>query len=111
VARNVLLFLLLAWGSCEIRDPQSAGSVWVNRGGVGVTPQSLGSFYRAWLSDKDDAVDATVPAHSGLAPRTHVPFFAQMRGFEHQGSYKDGPVQAVTLYSLISLACKAEKSA
>ncbi|MGE4449423.1 MAG: esterase/lipase family protein [Azospira sp.] len=110
-ARNAVISTDLMRGSCEIRDPQSAGSVWVNRGGVGVTAQSQGSFYRAWLSDKDDAGDATVPAHSGLAPRTHVPFFAQMRGFEHQGSYKDGPVQAVTLYSLISLACKAEKPA
>ena len=104
MARNVLLFLLLARGSCEIRDPQSAGSVWVNRGGVGVTAQSQGSFYRAWLSDKDDAGDTTVPAHSGLAPRTHVPFFAQMRGFDHQGSYQHAQVQALTLYCIAKIA-------
>lgn len=96
-------------GSCEIVDPTSAGDVMVNRNGKGVIAKSSGSFYRAWLSDQDDSGDATVPAHSGLAPRDHVGFFARMRGFEHQGSYKQTHVQAVTLYSMISLAAAAEK--
>lgn len=96
-------------GFCDIYDPTTAGDVMVNRNGRGVIAQSSGSFYRAWLSNKDDSGDATVPAHSGIAPRNYVRFFAEMRGFEHQGSYKTGTVQAVTLYSMISLAASAER--
>jgi len=96
-------------GTCEICDLSGAGDVMVNRNGMGVIAKSSGSFYRAWLSNKDDSGDATVPAHSGLAPRNYVSFFAEMRGFEHQGSYKENNVQAVTLYSMISLAARAER--
>lgn len=108
-AREARLTQDLMRGSCEIHDPAGAGDIWVNRNGKGVIAQSSGSFYRAWLSGKDDSGDATVPAHSGLAPRNHVGFFATMSGFEHQGSYKQSEVQAVTLYSMISLAAKAER--
>ena len=68
-------------------------------------------YYRAWLSGKDNSGDATVPSHSGLAPRPHVPFFARMNGFDHQGSYQKSGVQAVTLYSILSLAVEAPKPA
>lgn len=95
-------------GSCDLQDASTAGDVWTNRNGVGVIAQSQGSFYRAWISGKDDSGDATVPRHSGLAPRPHVRFFAEMHGFEHQASYNDEAVQAVTLYSLVSLAIKAK---
>jgi len=98
-------------GRCEIHDKSAAGDVWINRNGVGVIAHSNGNHYRAYLSDKDDAGDATVPAHSGLAPRDHATFFAKMKGFEHQGSYENETVQAVTLYSMISLAATAEKLA
>lgn len=96
-------------GFCEICDATGAGDVMVNRNGVGVVTKSSGHFYRAWLSRKDNSGDATVPAHSGLAPLDFVQFFAEMQGFEHQGSYKESSVQAVTLYSMISLAANAER--
>lgn len=108
-AREARLSRDLMRGNCEICDPTGAGDVMINRNGMGVITKSSGSFYRAWLSNKDDSGDATVPAHSGIAPRNHVRFFAEMRGFEHQGSYKESTVQAVTLYSMISLAASAER--
>lgn len=111
VARKATLTSDYMRGTCTICDPTSAGDVMVNRNGIGVVVKSSGDFYRAWLSGKDDSGDATVPTHSGLAPRDYAAFFARMRGFEHQGSYKDRAVQAVTLYSMISLAATAEKLA
>lgn len=108
-AREARLTGDLMRGNCEICDPTGAGDVWINRNGKGVIARSGGSFYRAWLSGKDDSGDATVPTHSGLAPRNYATFFAKMKGFEHQGSYKDEAVQAVTLYSMISLAATAER--
>jgi pimeloyl-ACP methyl ester carboxylesterase len=110
-AREAILSNDYMRGTCIIRDPAGTGDVLINRNGVGVIAQSGGSFYRAWLSDKDDSGDATVPAHSGMAPRDHAAFFAKMKGFEHQGSYENEAVQAVTLYSMISLAATAGKLA
>ncbi|MDR2925212.1 MAG: hypothetical protein LBU76_04590 [Azoarcus sp.] len=95
-------------GRCEIHDRSSAGDVLFSRNGAGVVAHSAGNRYRAHLGGKDDSGDATVPAHSGLAPRDHSVFFARIKGFEHQNSYKDEAVKAVTLYSMISLAATAE---
>lgn len=67
--------------------------------------------YKAFFEEQDSSGDATVPGHSGLAPRPHVPFFARMRGFEHQGSYAQYEVKAVTLYSIVSLAREARSLA
>jgi pimeloyl-ACP methyl ester carboxylesterase len=94
-------------GLCTLRNPRTAGDVLINRQGVGVIRSSGGDAYRARLADQDSAGDATVPASSGLAPRPHAAFFAEMRGFEHQGSYDDAQVQAVTLYSVIRIALNA----
>jgi pimeloyl-ACP methyl ester carboxylesterase len=90
-------------GTCTINDVQGAGDVWVSRNGVGVVRKYGGDVYRAWILDKDDEGDATVPAHSGRAPRASSKFFAEMRGFEHQGSYANSGVQAVTHYSLLRI--------
>jgi hypothetical protein len=77
------------------------------RNGEGVTSYYGGDTYRAWLTLKDSAGDATVPANSGLAPRTHSKFFATMRGFEHQDSYNNESVRELTLYSVLQLASTA----
>ena len=98
-------------GSCEIRNVQTAGDVMYNRDGQGVTAHSSGDYYRAWLSAQDNAGDATVPSYSGLAPQSYVPFFARMRGFDHQGCYDHFEVKAVTLYSILALAKTAPKLA
>ena len=98
-------------GTCEIRNAQTAGNVMYSRNGQGVSGYISGDYYRAWLSEQDSSGDATVPGHSGLAPRPHVPFFARMRGFEHQGSYAQYEVKAVTLYSIVSLAREARSLA
>ncbi|VFR27822.1 hypothetical protein ANDA3_0804 [plant metagenome] len=106
--RNARLMLDGMKGHCEIFDSSTAGDVMVNRNGQGVIRRSTGSSYRAWLGPPDGPGDATVPAHSGVAPRQHASFFAQMQGFDHQGSYKDPQVQQVTLYSVLKIAAKAQ---
>ncbi|VGO08458.1 hypothetical protein AMB3_0819 [plant metagenome] len=95
-------------GHCEILDVSTAGDVMVNRNGQGVIRRSVGSSYRAWMGGPDGPGDATVPEHSGVAPRSYASFFAQMQGFDHQGSYKDPQVQEVTLYSVLKIAAKAQ---
>ena len=109
--RSAELTMDLMGGTCEIRNAQTAGDVMFSRNGQGVTAYSSGDYYRGWLSAQDNAGDATVPGHSGVAPRLHVPFFARMSGFDHQGSFQNPQVQAVTLYSVLSLAAKAPKLA
>jgi hypothetical protein len=94
-------------GNCTIADVAGAGDVWISRNGVGLVRHYGGDTYRAWLLSKDDSGDATVPAHSGRAPREHSRFFAEMRGFEHQDSYSNSGVQAVTHYSVIRLGSSA----
>jgi len=109
--RNADLTTDVMRGSCEIHDSKSAGNAMYSRNGEGVSGYYAGDYYRAWLSGKDNSGDATVPSHSGLAPRPHVPFFARMNGFDHQGSYQKSDVQAVTLYSILSLAVEATRHA
>lgn len=108
-ARNAELTRDPMTGFCEIRNPLTSGKVMYSLNGVGVTSYSSGDFYRARINSRENAGDATVPGHSGLAPRDHVPFFARMAGFEHQGSYENDKVKALTLYSLISIATQAPK--
>ncbi|VGO08460.1 hypothetical protein AMB3_0821 [plant metagenome] len=95
-------------GHCDLFDASTAGDVMVSRGGRGVTVRSEGSPYRAHLGGPNSDGDGTVPSHSGVAPRLRVPFFAQMRGFDHQGSYTNAQVQEVTLYSILKIAARAE---
>jgi pimeloyl-ACP methyl ester carboxylesterase len=95
-------------GTCTINDVQGAGDVMVSQNGVGVVRHYGGDIYRAWILGKDDSGDATVPAHSGRAPRAQAKFFAEMRGFEHQGSYAHRDVQAVTHYSLLRVGSEAK---
>lgn len=47
--------------------------------------------------------DATVPHQSGGAAPSSVKFVARMRGFEHQQSFDDRNVQAVTMYSIAKI--------
>lgn len=96
-------------GQCYIRDPSSAGPVmYADQFGRGVTTNYSGDSYRAIMCIQDDPGDATVPGHSGLAPKSEATFFAKMQGFGHQGAYDDTTVQAVTLYSILHLAATAK---
>ena len=95
-------------GNLIILDRSTAGDVWVRRNGVGVVAQSAGAYYRAMLQEQDESGDGTVSAHSGQAPSVAAKFFARMRGFDHQDSYQDPHVKAVTLYSILRIAAEAE---
>ncbi len=95
---------------CSVRNPTSEQQEAYYHPGRGV---AIGKGHHvdallATLNGQDDAGDATVPAHSGRAPRHDATFFANMRGFDHQGSYEDEKVRVVTLYSIIRMAAKAE---
>ncbi len=48
--------------------------------------------------------DGTVPEESGRAPEGKVKFIARMTGFDHQDSYKNRAVQALTMYSVAKIA-------
>ena len=48
--------------------------------------------------------DGTVPEQSAWDVDEQAKFVARMTGFEHQDSYKDAAVQAVTCYSVMRLA-------
>ena len=97
-------------GYCYVRNPASARkeTYYHPVSGVALGDVTHVDTLLASLSGQDDAGDATVPAHSGLAPHDDATFFAAMRGFEHQGSYDDDAVRAVTLYSIIRMAAQAE---
>jgi len=98
-------------GICTIRNVASAGPVAYRalRTGQGIIGAPYaGDCYRARLSDHEDPGDATVPGNSGTAPKTAAQFFAQMEGFEHQGSYDNEGAQSVTLYSILHLASQAK---
>ena len=109
-ARDARLTQDLMTGQCVIHDTASAGpAAYTNKwtGEAVIGGQYSGATYRAWLEGQDDAGDATVPAHSGLAPRNACQFFAEMSGFEHQGSYNDDHARAATLYGILRIAANA----
>lgn len=98
-------------GICTIVDKSTAGSIAYtdHRTGKGIIGAQFGGYtYRATLRSQDDPGDATVPGHSGLAPKSEATFFAQMHGFGHQGAYDSATVKAVTLYSILHLAATAK---
>ncbi len=97
-------------GYCYVRNPASARqeTYYHPVSGVALGKGQHVDTLLASLSGQDDAGDATVPAHSGLAPKPKVGFFAKMQGFDHQDSYEDKKVREVTLYSIIRLAAQAE---
>lgn len=97
-----------ATGMCEIYNPDSAGLVMYEHNGTGMTGNYSGDAYRATLSSQDNPGDGTVPGHSGEAPQSRSKFFAKMKGFGHQDSYKDDKVRAATLYSIIRIAAQAK---
>ena len=76
--------------------------------GKGRTGYCSGDSYRAALNSHEDPGDATVPGHSGMAPRSAARFFAKMEGFEHQGSYENTSVRGVTLDSVLHIAATAK---
>lgn len=95
---------------CDVHDTTSAAPAaytnkWTGQAIIGGSYG--GAYYRATLQAQDDAGDATVPAHSGLAPRNACQFFAEMRGFDHQGSYNNEHARAATLYGILRIAANA----
>lgn len=64
-----------------------------------------GQFATFKISEKDAAGDGTVPWQSGRAPlkQSGVKQVFQMKGFDHQGSYKNAQVKRSVLYSIVRI--------
>lgn len=71
------------------------------------------SHWELVAAGQDGSGDGTVPASSGRAPVdcAKVQQVFRVQGIEHEPAYKDDTVQRLTLYSLCTLAAKAQKPA
>jgi pimeloyl-ACP methyl ester carboxylesterase len=70
----------------------------------GTLNSSTISFYP---SQQDTAGDGTVSQHSGAGPRGKVKKLFRTFGYDHQGSYKNGPMLALTKYLIVKIAQEA----
>jgi len=76
---------------------------WDNRGRI----QRATIAWRGELARAGDPGDGTVPASSGGAPASKAVFCSAMKGFDHQGSYKNPAVQELTLHCIAQIAQEA----
>lgn len=72
--------------------------------------QKAGTYVPWWnhrIEGPASPGDGTVPEESGRAPAEKVKFIAAMTGYDHQGSYENFYVQAVTKYCIAKIAQSA----
>jgi pimeloyl-ACP methyl ester carboxylesterase len=73
------------------------------------------SYWELHSSMQDGVGDGTVPVSSGAAPKRDggaaIKQQFRLRGFGHEGSYKDATAQKVSLYAIAKIAGVAKRSA
>lgn len=92
--------------------PNARPSGYTFNGGRRVELQSSGSSYGGTLSffpsEQDTPGDGTVSQHSGAGPQGRIKQIFRTRGYDHQGSYKNAPMLALTKHLIVKIAQEAK---
>jgi hypothetical protein len=69
---------------------------------------SYGTSLSFFPSEQDTAGDGTVSQQSGAGPKGKVMRLFRTRGYDHQGSYKNGPMLALTKHLIVKITQEAK---
>lgn len=95
----------MALRAIDLGKPDPTLQGWIEYGSPGAPPvNALQAFYCQSLGEIGESGDGTVPAPSGAAPGRHgVSRIYQLKGFDHQNSYKHEAAIGATFFAILDM--------